>query len=224
MPTPHDADRFEPLPSLTGLPRWLWRKVPRRARPVLALAMVAALVAIAASIPELVETKREVEAERAEATRRAQAAQRRRVVEDQRPRTARLSAAELLAARRLGGLADPRSAALVAVPLERAITADVRTRARAGLLPGSASTTECSARLERTRDTAGYNCLAVQSSRQALQGRRLATGYRFTARADLAAGVLVWCKENPYPLHPTSHVVKAELESACRGGPAPRGG
>jgi hypothetical protein len=34
--------------------------------------------------------------------------------------------------------------------------------------------------------------------------RRIETGYRFSARADLTRHTLTWCKRNPRPLHPVA--------------------
>jgi hypothetical protein len=49
-----------------------------------------------------------------------------------------------------------------------------------------------------------------------VQDRVLESGYRFSARAQLPAGTLAWCKENPRPLHPTSYVLSIPTSPECR--------
>jgi hypothetical protein len=75
---------------------------------------------------------------------------------------------------------------------------------------------------DRTPGWAGYNCFTLSDRRdfsaQVLPSSKaeLSVGYRFTAKATLAPALLVWCKENPPPLHPTSVVVKVPLSTRCR--------
>ena len=68
----------------------------------------------------------------------------------------------------------------------------------------------------RSRLGANYNCF-VGIDRDRSGGRAYTTGYRFSARAQLPAGTLAWCKENPRPLHPTSQsYVSLPISTTCR--------
>ena len=118
-----------------------------------------------------------------------------RLKEDQRPRRAALAT---------GAAAQPA--------LERAVTADIRSRVDAGLLDGPVRGTSCTA----VGDTGGtaYNCFTL--SRRVESTRKLENGYRVHAKVDAAAGTLVWCKANPRPLHPdTAGFVSVPLSEEC---------
>ena len=118
-----------------------------------------------------------------------------RLKEDQRPRRARLA---------------PGAAAVPA--LERAITADVRGRAEAGLLDGPVRGTSCTL-IGNTRGRS-YNCFTL--SRQIESTRDLENGYRFSAKVDPTARTVLWCKTNPRPLHPdTANYPTAPLSREC---------
>ena len=95
----------------------------------------------------------------------------------------------------------------MATQLEASISADVRDRIAAGKLEGDVRETECNAVKVRSRTGADFNCFAFTGE---------ASGYRFSARAQLPAGTLAWCKENPRPLHPTSFVLTVPISSECR--------
>ena len=156
-----------------------------------------------------------------EADARAEAARRRELIEDQRPRSVPVGAAVVNDVRRLGGLTNPAAAAIVGARMEDGITADVQSRIRAGLLEGPARDTDAdrfaTERRARRATTAspsrpgGISAQVLPPSKA-----RLSVGYRFSGRADLAAAQLLWCKENPPPLHPTSFVVKVPLSTRCR--------
>lgn len=113
-----------------------------------------------------------------------------------------------------GGLVDPAAAALAGGALERAITGDVRARIRAGKLQGPLLGTSCQPLRERALRGAGYNCFAL-TGRSRSGERVIESGYRLSARAELP-GTLVWCKENPRPLHPTSYVISVPISPECR--------
>jgi hypothetical protein len=67
----------------------------------------------------------------------------------------------------------------------------------------------------RSRLGADYNCFTLTDSTRS-GDRVMESGYRFSARAELPAGRLAWCKENPRPLHPTSYVLSVPISPACR--------
>ena len=107
------------------------------------------------------------------------------------------------------------AAGLVAARLESAITRDLRARIAAGKLEGPLLATSCDPVSVRTRLGANYNCFAL-TDRTRSGGRVLESGYRLSARAELPAGTLAWCKENPRPLHPTSYVLSVPISADCR--------
>lgn len=83
------------------------------------------------------------------------------------------------------------------------------------MLDGPVIGASCDPVKVRSRLGANYNCFVATGRRQAV-GRTYTTGYRFSARAQLPAGTLAWCKENPRPLHPTSYVITVPMSSDCR--------
>ena len=212
---PGSGERHDPLPSFLRLPQRGWEKLGRTGRILLAgLALVVA-IAVIASWPSVERGKRAGEAQRAREAAASLAARRRALAEDQRPRRENLSdetRTRILAA---GGLTEPGAAALVARPLEAAIARDVRTRVRAGKLDGPVLNARCEPVAARSRLGANYNCFVLTSRRRNL-GRTYTSGYRFSARAQLPAGTLAWCKENPRPLHPTSYVLTLPISTDCR--------
>ena len=215
---PAELERRRPLPGLLGLPKRAWIGLPPVWRGVVAVLGVLALVGLAIAVPAAVRHGNEVADAARAADARAKAERRRELIEDQRPRSAPIGAESLRAVRRLGGLTSPAAAALLGRQLENGITADVQSRIRAGLLEGPARATECQPVRDRAPGWAGYNCFTLSDRREFRDQpwRQLSVGYRFTAKATLAPALLVWCKENPPPLHPTSVVVKVPQSTRCR--------
>jgi hypothetical protein len=173
-------NRYEPLPSFTKLPGWLWGKLsPREQRQLgIATALVAALLAVFLTNLILVGRKEAADERAREA---AYALQKKRDLrEDQRPRRARLEA----------GVAPAQA-------LESEITADVQARVRAGLLEGPVVGTSCTP-IGNAPDA--FNCFTLSSRRKSTH--TIESGYRFSAKANTATGALAWCKRNPRPLHP----------------------
>lgn len=185
------GDRHTPLPSLVQLPGWLLAKLSPRARVLLAAAFAVAASAAALAIASLIGTAERQAADRERQEARDSAAELRRLREDQRPRRADLPA---------GASAPVGEAARTA--LEEAVTRDVRSRVRGGLLDGPVAGTRCEAiGTPAPEDTsAGFNCFTLSTTRRA--NYTIESGYRFSARADTEEGTLVWCKRNPRPIHP----------------------
>lgn len=164
------------------------------------------LIAGAGAVRE--EAQRRAE-ENVERIRRALAA-------DQRPRHGVVTAASR--ARHPG----VTGAQLVEASLEDAIAADVRKRfvedradqpvARCERLRPARSDGRP---LVLRRGNAYFGCFAtVKIDRYAV--RNLETGYRFRARADLAAGTFAWCKLNPRPIHPDQEeFISVPLSREC---------
>ena len=222
---PAELERRRPLPGVLGLPKRAWIGLPPVWRGVVAVLGVLALVGLAIAVPAAVRHGNEVADAARAADAGAKAERRRELIEDQRPRSAPIGAESLRAVRRLGGLTSPAAAALLGGQLENGITADVQSRIRAGLLEGPARGAECQPVRDRTPGSASYNCFTLSDRRKfreqgqpyfGARGDRLSVGYRFIAKATLAPALLVWCKENPPPLHPTSFVVKVPLSTRCR--------
>jgi hypothetical protein len=218
---PAELERRQPLPGVLGLPKRAWSGLSPRWRAVVVVLGCGALVGLAFAVPAALRYGNEVADAARDADARAKAARRRELIEDQRPRSAPIGAEGLRSVRRLGGLTSPAAAGLVGAQLEDAITADVQNRIRAGLLEGPARDTVCRPVRDRTPDWAGYNCFTLSDRRefQALLGAEretLSVGYRFSGKATLAPALLVWCKENPPPLHPTSFVVEVPMSRRCR--------
>jgi hypothetical protein len=212
---PGSGKRYDPLPTFLRLPQRGWQMLGRSGRIALAVLAAAGVAALVLSWPSLEREREAGERERARETRAALAAQRRALIEDQRPRRATLSPAVRDRIRAAGGLTDPGAAALVAVPLETAIARDVRGRVRADKLEGPVLNSRCDPVSVRSRLGANYNCFVLTNRRSSL-GRTYRSGYRFSGRAQLPAGTLAWCKENPRPLHPTTYVVSVPISPDCR--------
>ena len=192
-------DRYEPMPSLAALPRWLWRRASRPLRLIivavagLAVAALALLVVSAVGLSE--DQRRETASYRARAEERLRA--------DQAPRH--------------GGA--PAGTNLVTA-LQAAIDRDVRER-----LPRfGPPVTTC--RRVRPVDAAGrpldlpasdayFTCFAVQRTDETIAAT-LDTGYGFRAKADLEARTFAWCKLNPRPIHADQEeFIRVELSREC---------
>ncbi len=201
------GERYEPLPGFLKLPVRGWRKLsPRGKRVVAALAGV--LVAgIAIAWPFVVRDRNAGERERAAIAAQHKAASLAELREDQRPRHDLLTASQRARVRADGGLQAAAAAGLVGSQLEASISADVRRRIAAGKLDGRVRETSCDPVRVRSRTGADFNCFSYTGD---------TSGYRFSARAQLPAGTLAWCKENPRPLHPTSFVLSVPISPECR--------
>lgn len=209
------AERYDPLPGFLLLPARGWRTLSPRGRRIVAALAVAGLVAIAVAWPQVQRDRRAGEAERAAAAAESRAHSLRVLREDQRPRRAVLPPALRARLSPGEGLESPVAAGLVAARLESAIARDLRARIAAGTLEGPLLATSCDPVRVRSRLGANYNCFAlIDRTRSA--GRVMESGYRLSARAELPAGTLAWCKENPRPLHPTSFVLSVPISGDCR--------
>ena len=200
---PGGGERRSPLPNFLTLPARGWRALSRRGRMIV-LALAAALLALAvALVPPALENASQNEANERAAIAANRERIRRELVEQQRPRRARLSASEP-----------------IAPALAEHVRADARRRALAGTLDGPIGNTACE-RIRRTGEDpryATFTCLVERGGRGTYRGRDLLLGYRFRGRVELASGGAVWCKENPRPLHPdTEEFVTVPIARACTG-------
>src|SRR5918996_6462303 len=119
------SDRYEPLPGVAGMPKWLWGKLPRWGRIAVGLVPVAIVALILLLGPGIDESKdRRAEAERQQ--RAQQTAERvAQLRAEQRPRFERGTPA--------GRDVAARAALFASVPI--AIQADARRRVAAGAPP-----------------------------------------------------------------------------------------
>lgn len=193
------ADRYEPLPSLPELPRWLWRKLSRTARVAAALAVLVVAAALAVAVPGLRESQREADA-RAQRERAAQRAELvRRLEAEQRPVAGRSGA------RDAGGADRLAARAAVMGELAAAIGADARSRARRGELTGTIRRVTCEpfprtvggtgADEDLARRAGRFSCVAVTAEFErtaANPGGVIGHGYR--ARVDFRSGRYAFCK------------------------------
>ena len=212
---PGRGERYDPLPAFLSLPARGFRKLSPRGRRIVVALVLVGVAAIAVAWPYVQRDRRAGERERAAIAAEHRAARLRALVEDQRPRRDRLSPSVRRRIRALGGLKAPAAATLVAAKLEAGIAEDVHARIAAGKIDGPLLETSCDPVTRRSRLGANYNCFAL-TGRTAVGERVLEEGYRFSARAQLPAGSLAWCKENPRPLHPTSFVLSVPISSECR--------
>jgi hypothetical protein len=193
--SPVSADRHEPLPGLTRLPQWVWRRLPPAGKVGVALLPVAAIGLALALAPGIDRGKEERASAEAERLEQARAERVERLRREQQPRFASGEpAAASLAARR-------RLVAEMAV----AVRGDARARVQAGTLSGPIRRVRCEP-FPRTEDRRGahqdpsrrvgrYACLAVtaQFGPSAEQGAG-AIGHPYRARIDFETGRYAFCK------------------------------
>jgi len=206
------ADRYDPLPSLPEIPRWLWRKLSPRGKRIAGamggLLLVAAVAGIVLGGPRIDAGKRARTAQEAEQAAARRAELERRLAAEQRPRTghgpaaAGLPRGEALEARRGGGEIDHTV---------RSVSCDPFPRAASGPDPAG--------RLDRPAGR--YACLAVTADIPeggATVGG--AVGYPYRARVAFSDGAYTYCKvsgrpgEKALPARPVVTVPRA-----CGGGP-----
>ena len=205
MVTPSTGpDRYEPLPGLVGIPGYLIRKIPPRARKPAGIAaavlLAAAAVALVLSIPAITDSKDE----RATADRQAEQerrAERNAIIQAQlRPESGTGAAAAGLS----GAAALDARHALVD-DLAAAVHDNAVGRVRSGELNQSVSRVECERfprgpRGENPADdlsqaTARYSCLAITADAPRTSGNESSTiGYPYRALVDFPAGKFTFCK------------------------------
>lgn len=218
-----EPDRYEPLPGIVELPRWLWARMGRRLRIVAGLALVAA---VAAGIP-LAAGLRESSRERAASERAERAELRERQIEalreEQRPRFGRADAPAPAGAPRQERLDARRE---LIGELSAAILADARLRVRRRALDGPIRRTECEPFPRRVdgaapeedlrRERGRYFCLAVTADFESGEGGiGGAIGHPYRALVDFDSGRYAFCKIAGRP-EPTPDPA-VETPRACGG-------
>jgi hypothetical protein len=193
-------DRYEPLPGIAGLPRWLWRKLPRAGRVAVVLLPLGALAVGLALAPGIDESKdRRAAAER---ERQAQLTAERvqRIRAEQRPRFERGTPA--------GRDLAARATLVAALPV--AIQADARQRVAAGALDGPIRSVDCEpyprsadgqgAHADPSQPTGRYSCLAVTRNVEAGERNEAASiGHPYRALIHFDTGRYAFCKVSGRP-------------------------
>jgi hypothetical protein len=184
-----DPPRYEPLPGLTALPVWAWRRAGRAARIGALLVVLVVIAGGVALVPALRDSARE----RDDADQRERAAQRaalaRQLEAEQRPVHGRSrSVAPTFAAR-----------AAVMGEVSAAIASDARARVRRGELDGRIRRVECEpfprsvdgtgADRDLSRRRGRYSCLAVTSD---FTGGVI--GHTYRVLVDFETGRYAFCK------------------------------
>ncbi len=194
------SDRYEPLPGVAGIPKWVWGKLPRAGRVAVALLPLAIIALVLLLAPGIDESKDQ--RAQAERERRAQLTAERveRLRAEQRPRHRRGAPA---------GRDVPARAALVA-SLPAAIQADARERVAAGALDGPIRSVECEpyprsvdgrgAHLDSSQATGRYSCLAVTRRVEATERNESASiGHPYRVLVHFDTGRYAYCKVSGRP-------------------------
>jgi hypothetical protein len=203
-----EPEHHEPLPGVTEMPRWVWRKAGRAGR-VGIVVLFAGLCALAVVLaPKIAGTKRDNARTAAREDRLARARATVRIRADQRLRTART---------------PQRGLAATTTALDAHILRDFRRRQAAGTLaPPRVREVRCDPLPEDPGLKAGLarlKCLAVTSSTPGV----VAIGYEVVGAVRPASGRLYWCKTNPEAGEKANGVsaVHIRLATGCFGGLRP---
>jgi hypothetical protein len=195
-----ESDRYEPLPGVAGMPKWVWGKLPRAGRVAVALlpfAIVALILLLGPGIDESKDRRAETE-RRLQAQRTAERVAQLRA--EQRPRFERGTPA--------GRDVAARATLVASLPI--AIQADARQRVAAGALDGPIRSVECEpyprsvdsrgAHLDPSQTTGRYSCLAVTRAVQATERNEAAAiGHPYRVLVHFDTGRFAFCKVSGRP-------------------------
>jgi hypothetical protein len=228
VPPNASSDRYDPLPGLTEIPAWLFRKLsPRGRRRALVLGVLGFLgvgVALYFAIPAITETKEE----RAAAERRA-AAQHEAALVKQLRAEQRLRDGQGTPSRGLSGAAALSARRALAADLAAAVQADARARVQSGEFANAVHRVECE-RFPRgahgedpatdlASATGRYSCLAVTADAPRTERNNASSiGYPYRARVDFPSGKFTFCKISGRPGElAIPHKIRAPVPAACGG-------
>jgi hypothetical protein len=224
------SDRYDPLPSLVELPRFLVRKIPPRARRPAAIGagvlLVAAIVGVILSAPAIDRGKQERAAAEQRAAQQREAREVARLKAEQRLRTGRGTPA-----RGLEGAAALAARRELAAGLAAAVKADAVARVRSGELTQSVARVECE-RYPRGvsapdpaeqlgRPTGRYSCLAITADAPRTETNHASSiGYPYRALVDFPSGRFTYCKVSGRPGEGSlTREVPVHVPAACGGTP-----
>jgi len=189
------GDRYEPLPGLLELPRFVWQRLSLAARIAVAALALAAVVAAIVLAPVIQRSREDHARAEAERSARIQSQLLEETRREQRPRFGRGRAA---------GTDVPARQALV-VSAVGSIRADASKRAAAGEWGGPILRVQCgpyppttgavAADRAPSRRVGRYSCIAVTSEIPATSGNRPGVvGHPYRARIDFGSGRYAFCK------------------------------
>jgi hypothetical protein len=195
------SDRYEPLPSIPQLPRYVWNKLPTAGRVVVALIPVAAVVLAILLGPGIERDKEERAEAEQQRLEQARAERSERIRAEQRPRFAGAPAPIEGAAPDEQLLVRGRAVDSAAGAVER----DARRRVRAGELDGPIRRVVCEpyprtvvgrgAHDDLGSATGRYSCLAVTAvspGSESQEGSLI--GHPYRVLIDFEAGRIGYCK------------------------------
>jgi DNA-binding SARP family transcriptional activator len=191
---------YEPLPDLSELPKWVWRRLPRAGKVALALLPVVVIALVLAFGPGIDRSKQERAAVQSQQRDEAVAARAERLRAEQRPRrgSGTTAGADLAARERLLG------------EVAAAIRSDARVRVAAGELAGTILRVDCEPfprtlggtppHDDQDARTGRYACLAVTKQLRSGNSQPAgARGHPYRARIDFETGAYAFCKIAPSP-------------------------
>jgi hypothetical protein len=224
MDRPAQPDRYQPLPSLTQLPRFLVRKMSHRAKELAIAGLVLLAIAIAIGIPLLVSAKDRSDAAAARASARADAAR----IAQLRAEIRRVDGRGT-ASRGLHGTSAVAARQALVGDLASAITADAARRLKAGDFAEPVKSVQCSrfpaatglqdpaANLSLPR--ARYACLAVTATFARGAGSVGGSiGYPYRAVVHFGSGAFTFCKISGRPGEQSiTKSIPVPIPPACGG-------
>jgi hypothetical protein len=222
------SDRYDPLPSVVELPRFLVRKIPPRARRPAAVAaallLAAAIVGLLLGGPEIDRAKRERAAAEQRAAQELEARLIAQLKAEQRLRTGRGTPA-----RGLEGAAALTARRALAADVAAAVKTDAVARVRSGEFTQSVDRVECE-RFPRSVDapepaddlasrTGRYSCLAITADAPRIETNEPSSlGYPYRARVDFRSGRFTFCKISGRPGEGSlTRETKVLVPAACGG-------
>jgi len=193
-------DRYEPLPGLFELPGFLWRKLPRAGKVVVALAGLAAVATAIALSPVIAHSKKEHAEQEAARLAHIRQAEAQRIRREQRPRFGHGTPAGRNVAAR-GRLVEA---------VKSSIQSDASTRAAAGEFNGPIKRVQCApfppevnavpADRVPSRATGRYACLAVTSDIPSTDRNPSGVlGHPYRTLVDFRTGRYAFCKVSGLP-------------------------
>lgn len=189
------TDRYEPLPSLAGLPGWLWRRAGTGTRLTAGVTLLVAVAAAVVLVPAIAQSRRERAAEQGRAALAARAATTHRLQAEQRPHH---------------GISGHATRAATLRDTTAAILADARRRVAAGTLHGPILRVTCEPfprtvggvppERDPSKRTGRYQCIAVTADIHGTQRNEAgALGHPYRALVHFTTGRYAYCKVGGRP-------------------------